>query len=239
MKRNTRREQQDRGESEQSCRHSERGAALPVAVRPLNAATASSAATLDNSLVEQRRLPPCTRGGWMQTSRFARALLQSAATLRPRRSAPHPTRLLSAALLSLVCLRAQRHGRVAPEQLDSTRPRWQPDRSGRQAGPHGRSAGAGTRVGSHSHTRPHAGEWSSHSRQRCSRASLIRSHSLFLDALALPPFSTSSSGAASSAQDRSVGQVTIYSNGFIVGNSEFRDIKDPKNLQFLNDLKRG
>ena len=62
---------------------------------------------------------------------------------------------------------------------------------------------------------------------------------VFLDALALSPFSTSSSGAASSAQDRSVGQVTIYSNGFIVGNSEFRDIKDPKNLQFLNDLKRG
>lgn len=33
--------------------------------------------------------------------------------------------------------------------------------------------------------------------------------------------------------------MTIYSNGFIVGNSEFRDIKDPKNLQFLNDLKKG
>ena len=57
--------------------------------------------------------------------------------------------------------------------------------------------------------------------------------------LPVSPLSTGSSGAASSAQDRSVGQVTIYSNGFIVGNSEFRDIKDPKNLQFLNDLKRG
>ena len=86
-------------------------------------------------------------------------------------------RLLSAPLPSLVCLRAQRHGRVAPEQLDSTRPRWQPDCSGRKAGPHGRSACAGTRVGSHAHAQPYAGEWSSHSRQRCSRVSLNRSHS--------------------------------------------------------------
>ena len=40
--------------------------------------------------------------------------------------------------------------------------------------------------------------------------------------------------------DRNVGVITVYANGFIFGSSgEFRDLKDPKNKQFLEDLKRG
>jgi len=50
---------------------------------------------------------------------------------------------------------------------------------------------------------------------------------------------SSASAASSGALDRSVGQITLYANGFIIGNGEFRDVKEPKNKQFLEDLKRG
>jgi hypothetical protein len=33
--------------------------------------------------------------------------------------------------------------------------------------------------------------------------------------------------------------ITIYANGFIIGQGEFRDVKEAKNKQFLEDLKRG
>jgi UBX domain-containing protein 1 len=40
--------------------------------------------------------------------------------------------------------------------------------------------------------------------------------------------------------DRSIGLITLYSNGFIIGNGEFRDsTNNPTNQAFLADLKRG
>lgn len=36
-----------------------------------------------------------------------------------------------------------------------------------------------------------------------------------------------------------MGLLTLYSNGFIIGNGEFRDTKDPKNQKLLADLKKG
>ena len=33
--------------------------------------------------------------------------------------------------------------------------------------------------------------------------------------------------------------ITLYSNGFILGNGEFRDTKDPKNQKTLDELKKG
>ena len=40
-------------------------------------------------------------------------------------------------------------------------------------------------------------------------------------------------------QDRNIGLITLYANGFIVGDGEFRDIKDPRNANFLKSLKAG
>jgi len=50
----------------------------------------------------------------------------------------------------------------------------------------------------------------------------------------------SNAPSASGALDRNVGVITVYANGFIFGSAgEFRDLKDPKNKQFLEDLKKG
>jgi len=46
-------------------------------------------------------------------------------------------------------------------------------------------------------------------------------------------------GSASGAQDRSLGLITLYSNGFIVGNGAFRDRSEPANARFLERLKAG
>lgn len=54
----------------------------------------------------------------------------------------------------------------------------------------------------------------------------------------LPLCSASSSGDSTGA-DRNIGLITLYANGFIIGNGEFRDIKDPKNKGVLDSLKRG
>lgn len=160
MKRNTRRGQQDRGESEQRTEIGEKRSSTASRTAPL----------FSHSTQPQHRRQPrstailssCTgcrpspvAGGCRRLDSLGRC-----SSLQPRfvrgDPAPHSSRLFSAALLSFARLRAQRHGRVAPEQLDSTRPRWQPHRSGRQAGPHGRFARAGTRVGAQAHTRPYA-----------------------------------------------------------------------------------
>jgi hypothetical protein len=50
--------------------------------------------------------------------------------------------------------------------------------------------------------------------------------------------STTNSGDTAGA-DRNIGLITLYSNGFIIGNGEFRDHKDPKNKAVLDDLKKG
>jgi UBX domain-containing protein 1 len=50
------------------------------------------------------------------------------------------------------------------------------------------------------------------------------------------PIASSSSGWTN---DRSIGLITIYSNGFMIGNGPFRDINDPKNAAFIKDLKNG
>ncbi len=48
------------------------------------------------------------------------------------------------------------------------------------------------------------------------------------------------SAAGSEAyRDRNIGTITLYANGFIIGNGEFRDAKVEKNAQFLADLKTG
>jgi UBX domain-containing protein 1 len=39
--------------------------------------------------------------------------------------------------------------------------------------------------------------------------------------------------------DRSIGLITIYANGFIIGDGQFRDASDPKNASFIKDLKNG
>jgi hypothetical protein len=52
-----------------------------------------------------------------------------------------------------------------------------------------------------------------------------------------PPYRNSSGDAPTS--DRSLGLITIYANGFMVGNGEFRDIKDPKNKAFIEAMKSG
>jgi len=44
---------------------------------------------------------------------------------------------------------------------------------------------------------------------------------------------------ASSARDRSVGLITLYANGFKLGEGEFRDIKVGENAQFIKALKNG
>jgi len=44
---------------------------------------------------------------------------------------------------------------------------------------------------------------------------------------------------ATDAQDRSVGTITLYANGFILGEGEFRDSKDAKNAGFLKALMAG
>lgn len=43
------------------------------------------------------------------------------------------------------------------------------------------------------------------------------------------------------AQDRNIGLITLYANGFIIGSqdNEFRDIKDPKNKKFMDVLRQG
>ncbi len=43
------------------------------------------------------------------------------------------------------------------------------------------------------------------------------------------------------AQDRNIGLITLYANGFIIGaqDNEFRDIKDPKNKKFFDALRQG
>ena len=62
---------------------------------------------------------------------------------------------------------------------------------------------------------------------------------LVLFLFCLSSSSASGAGASSGAQDRNVGLITIYANGFIIGQGEFRDVKEAKNKQFLEDLKRG
>jgi hypothetical protein len=49
----------------------------------------------------------------------------------------------------------------------------------------------------------------------------------------------SSSGDAAGAADRNLGLITLYANGFVIGNGEFRDIKEAKNKTTLEQLKRG
>jgi len=44
---------------------------------------------------------------------------------------------------------------------------------------------------------------------------------------------------ADQAQDRNIGVITLYSNGFIIGDGAFRDTKEPKNAAFLAQLRNG
>lgn len=39
--------------------------------------------------------------------------------------------------------------------------------------------------------------------------------------------------------DRNIGLITIYANGFIMGNGEFREASDPRNAAFIESLKAG
>jgi len=43
----------------------------------------------------------------------------------------------------------------------------------------------------------------------------------------------------SAARDRNIGIITMYKNGFRIGQGEFRDAKDPENAKFVNALKNG
>lgn len=51
--------------------------------------------------------------------------------------------------------------------------------------------------------------------------------------------SAAASGSSNAGEDRNIGLITIYSNGFILGSGEFRDIKDRRNAQFIESLKKG
>lgn len=53
------------------------------------------------------------------------------------------------------------------------------------------------------------------------------------------PMIRQSAGGQSGASDRNIGLITIYANGFIIGNGEFRPLSDPKNASFIAELKRG
>lgn len=46
-------------------------------------------------------------------------------------------------------------------------------------------------------------------------------------------------GEQGDAQDRNVGLITVYKNGFVIGDGEFRDKKEPKNAAFIQALLRG
>jgi len=48
----------------------------------------------------------------------------------------------------------------------------------------------------------------------------------------------SNNSVSSEANDRNIGIITIYSNGFRIGNGEFRDSKSDKNKSFIDDLKQ-
>jgi len=48
-----------------------------------------------------------------------------------------------------------------------------------------------------------------------------------------------SASSSNEGIDRSIGLITLYSNGFILGNAEFRDAKDPRNASFLASLREG
>jgi len=39
--------------------------------------------------------------------------------------------------------------------------------------------------------------------------------------------------------DRNIGLITLYSNGFTIGNGEFRDAKEEQNQKFLESLRKG
>jgi len=41
------------------------------------------------------------------------------------------------------------------------------------------------------------------------------------------------------AEDRQLGVITLYANGFQIGQGPFRDAKEPRNAQFLKELKEG
>jgi len=41
------------------------------------------------------------------------------------------------------------------------------------------------------------------------------------------------------AEDRQLGVITLYANGFQIGQGAFRDVKEAQNAQFLKDLKEG
>lgn len=56
--------------------------------------------------------------------------------------------------------------------------------------------------------------------------------------LSLSPTHSNGSSNDQSGADRNVGLITLYQNGFIIGNGEFRDIKDPKNKAVLESLKK-
>lgn len=75
-------------------------------------------------------------------------------------------------------------------------------------------------------------------RRRPTRAVAADRHSHALS-LSLFFHSLSSGAPPSGATDRNVGLLTLYANGFIIGNGEFRDTKDPKNQRMLADLKKG
>ena len=48
-----------------------------------------------------------------------------------------------------------------------------------------------------------------------------------------------SAAASSAGEDRNIGLITVYANGFVVGNGEFRDAKDARNAAFIAALKAG
>lgn len=55
-----------------------------------------------------------------------------------------------------------------------------------------------------------------------------------------PLFSQSeSSSSGTPPTDANFGMITLYANGFTVGNGEFRDISDEKNKLFIEEMKNG
>jgi len=51
--------------------------------------------------------------------------------------------------------------------------------------------------------------------------------------------SAKSQAGSTEAQDANLGIITLYKNGFKVGDGEFRDKKDPENAKFIKELQRG
>ena len=77
---------------------------------------------------------------------------------------------------------------------------------------------------------------------RAARPGAARCYPLLLPAAAAHrrlPCVLSAAPAASAAEGRSLGVITIYSNGFVVDGGEFRDARDGRNAGFIAALRAG